>query len=100
MSNVKVNVNLDIREANNFFSRFIGLMFKKKTIDFGLLLKNTNGIHTFFMFQNIDVVLLDKNYNIIFVFENVKPWRVILPKRGVKHTLELPLGYAKKINYF
>lgn len=72
-------------------------MFKKKKIDYGLLLRNTNGIHTCFMFQCIDVVLFDKNFNVLFVFCDVKPWRVILPKKGVMYTLELPLGYG---NYF
>lgn len=81
--------NIEIKEANAFISRFIGLMFKKNT-NYALLLKNTNGIHTFFMFQNIDVYLLDNNYNIIKTYKNIKPWRIILPKKGVKHTLEIP----------
>ena len=82
--------DLNIVEANTFFSKFFGLMFKRKKIDYGLLLSNTNGVHTFFMFQSIKVVLLDKDYNVLYVYNEVKPWRVILPKRGVKHTLELP----------
>jgi len=87
--------NLKIIEANTFYSKFIGLMFKKN-IDYGLLLKNTNGIHTFFMLKTIDVILLDKNMLPVKLYENLKPWRVILPKKNVKHTLELPKGYGKK----
>ena len=75
-------------------SRLKGLMFKKKKIDYGLLLRNTNGIHTFFMFQSIDVVLFDKDFNVVRIYECVKPWRVILPKKNVKHTLELPNNSA------
>lgn len=87
--------NIKIREANSFISRFVGLMFKKKKIDYGLIFKGINGIHTFFMFQSIDVVLFDKNFNVLYSYQNVKPWRVILPKRHVKHTLELPSGTIK-----
>lgn len=89
------NVNLEIKEANTFFKKFIGLMFKRKKIDYLLLFKNTNGIHTFFMFQSIDVILFDKDFNVVRVYEEVKPWKIILPKRGVKHTLECPLGFLK-----
>lgn len=88
--------NIKIEEANSFMSRLKGLMFKKKKIDYGLLLRNTNGIHTFFMFQSIDVVLLDKDFNVIYSISDVKPWRVILPKKHVKHTLELPSGTISK----
>ena len=81
--------DIKIKEAKTFWSKFKGLMLKKN-IDYGLLLKNTNGIHTFFMLDNIDVILLDKDYKVIKIIENVKPWRIILPKKNVKHTLELP----------
>lgn len=82
--------NLNIFVADTFFKKLIGLSFKKKKIDYGLIFKNTNGIHTFFMFQNIDVILLDKDYNVLDLIENIKPWRVLLPKIGVHHTLEVP----------
>lgn len=87
----KIN-NIDIIVASTFKQKLLGLMFRKEKINYGLLLKNTNGIHTFFMFQNIDVVLLDKDFRVIDVIRNVKPWRIILPKKNVKHTLELPSG--------
>ncbi len=88
--------NLDIVISDGFFSKFFGLM-GKKNFDYGLLLKNTNGIHTFFMREDIDVVLLDKDFKVLKVYEDVKPWKVILPKRNVKHVLELPKGYSKHI---
>lgn len=88
------NLDIEIKEANSFFERFKGLMFKSK-IEYGLLFKNTNGIHTFFMRVPIDVVLFDDNFNIVEIIENIVPWRVIFPKKCVKHTLELPHGYAK-----
>lgn len=92
-----INDKLKIIEAETFFSKLMGLMFKRKKINYGLLLKNTNGIHTFFMFQNIDVILLNKDYKPIKLYENLKPWRIILPKKYVKHTLEVPSGYGKHI---
>jgi len=50
---------LKIIEAKNFYQKLKGLMFIKK---FNYILKiKCNGIHTFFMKTNIDVVLTDKN---------------------------------------
>lgn len=91
-----MNFGFEIKQANTFFSRLKGLMFKRKKIDYGLLLENTNGVHTCFMFQSIDIFLLDKDFNVLYRFENVKPWRIIWPKKGVRHILELPINSAKK----
>lgn len=86
----EMDLGLEIKIANNFFSRLKGLMFNKKKLNYGLLLMNTNGIHTCFMFQNIDIMLLDKNFNVLHTYKNIKPWKIILPKKDVVHTLELP----------
>lgn len=86
--------DIEIKEADSFLKKLMGLSFKKD-FNYGLLFKNTNGIHTFFMRQNIDVVLFDNDYNIIKVYYNVKPLKIILPKKNVKHTLELPTGHLK-----
>lgn len=89
-----LNIDIEIKEANNFWTKLIGLSFKKN-INYGLLFRNTNGIHTFFMRKPIDVVLFDKDFNIIKKYYGIKPLKIILPKRNVKHTLELPTGYLK-----
>ena len=54
-----------------------------------------NSIHTFFMFQNIDIVMADKNNNVLYTYYNVKPWKVILPKKGVYYTYEFPVNTIK-----
>ncbi len=95
MKCVSINENLNVKIAESFKEKFFGLM-GKKNFRYGLLLENTNGIHTFFMRQKIYVVLLDKDYNILFR-DYVKPWRVLFPKKGVFYTLELP--YYVKIDF-
>ena len=51
-----------------------------------------NSIHTFFMYTPIDVVMTDKENNVLFVFRNLKPNRIILPKKGVYSVYEFPCG--------
>ena len=70
-------------------------MFNK---DFDYILKiKTNGIHTFFMKKNIDVILTDKNNKVLYIFKNIGPNKIILPKKNVKYTYEMPVDYLKNI---
>lgn len=89
-SNLKINnINYKLIICNNFFNRLTGLMFKKN-IDFCLLFPRCNSIHTFFMMENINVIMTNKNNKILYIFKEVKPWRIILPKKNVYNTYELP----------
>lgn len=86
---------MKIKEANTFIEKFKGLMFTK---DFDYILKiKCNGIHTFFMKTNIDVILTDKNDKILYIYRNVKPWRIILPKKNVTYTYETKVNYLNNI---
>ena len=87
-------INIKIIECNTFKSKLMGLMFKKN-INYGLKIR-CNGIHTFFMRENIDVILTDRNNNILYTYECIKPNRIILPKRNIYYTYELPQGTLKK----
>lgn len=84
-----------IKEAKTFFQKLKGLMFKK---NFDYILKfKTNGIHTFFMKIKIDVVLTDKNGNILYIYKSLKPNRIILPKKHVTYTYEMPEGFVQNL---
>lgn len=85
---------LKINEAKTFKERLFGLMFKKN-INCGLLFKNCSAIHTFFMMNEIDVIALDKNDNILKIYKNVKPWRIIIAPKGTNKICELPKGTIK-----
>lgn len=86
--------NLNIKVCNNFFNRFIGFMLKKN-INYGLCFPKCNSIHTFFMFDSIDVIMTDKEYNILYIYKNFKPNKIILPKKNVYYTFELPKNIFK-----
>lgn len=97
---MKINVNkltTKVIESKGFFNRVKGFMFKTKPITAGLVFKKCNAIHTFFMFQSIDIIMTDKNHNILFTFPNFKPNKIILPKKNVYYTYELPLGSINEL---
>lgn len=84
------NSKIEIRKYDKFIQKLKGLMFVRTPIHFGLCFKNCNAIHTFFMFQKIDVIMADKDNNIMYIYRNLKPFRLILPKKNVYYTYELP----------
>ena len=93
----KDKVSFKIIECNNIFNRFKGFMFKKDIINYGLLFKKCNSIHTFFMYQHLDIIITDINHNIIYLKENLAPNRIILPKKNGYYTYELPVGSIRKL---
>lgn len=84
--------------ARDFFSRFLGLMGRKGlSPEEALLFPRCNSIHTFFMRFPIDVIFLDEKNVIVEVIERMPAWRMLLPRRAAKHTLEMAGGRAKAL---
>ncbi len=89
------NKEYEIIIMNSFYKRLKGLMFKKERINKIYMFPRCSSIHTFFMRQNIDICMLDKNYNITYLKSNLKPNRILI-KKGY-YTLEMPLKTAEKL---
>ncbi|MCI6266635.1 MAG: DUF192 domain-containing protein [Erysipelotrichaceae bacterium] len=83
---------IELVECRSFFSRFRGFMMKKN-IHYALLFCHCNSIHTFFMREAIDVVFCDENNIVLYYYKNLKPNRVVWPKRGATRVYELPIHY-------
>lgn len=83
--------------ANNFFSRLFGLIFKNLKNNQGFVIENCNSIHTFWMRYKIDLIFLNKNNEIVKLYESFKQFRLTpLIKNAVK-VIELPV-YTIKSN--
>lgn len=89
------NKTLNLTYMNTPFKRLKGLMFKKN-IKQNLIFK-TNSIHTIFCLENIDVIMIDKQKNIKYIYPNLKPYRIILPKKQVHYTIEMPQSTIKQL---
>lgn len=83
---------IELKECRSFGSRLLGFMFKKN-IDKSLLFDRCNSIHTFFMKENIDVIMCDSNNNILFFYKDLPKNRIIWPKKGVRKVFETPSEY-------
>ena len=90
--------SIELTECKTFFSRLKGFMFDDK-IDKALLFNQCNSIHTFFMKKNIDVIMCNKENIILYYYKSLRKNKVILPKKNVYRTIELPTDYFDfKIN--
>lgn len=81
----------NIKVADTFLSRLIGLMFIKemKGMD-GLFFDNCRAIHNSFVKFPIDVIFMTKDNEVVKVLRSFKPWRWSWIYFKASRVLELP----------
>lgn len=91
------NNTITVLMADTFLTRFAGLMLRKKLPPAtGLYLAPCNSVHMCFMRFAIDVVYLDKEYNIIKIVKDLKPWVGLSMCPKAWAVLELTAGEAER----
>lgn len=89
----------DVKIAQNFFTRSFGLLLRKSLADNeGLIIKPCCSIHTFFMRFNIDVLFVNKQNQIVALYENVKPWQILPIHLNSFYVIELLSGSISNKN--
>jgi hypothetical protein len=106
MKRTELHVNgvkrCEVMVADNFWTRFKGLMGKKsETIEQmgGLLIKPCSQIHTFFMKCAIDVIYLDRDNRIIKIEEAIPPGKCCKLVKGSKSLVEFPINSINKYGF-
>lgn len=95
-----VKLNLKVKVADSFFSRFKGLMFKNfLPADEGLLLIPCNSVHTFSMRFEIDIIFIDEGGLILAIEHSMPANKITKPIKGCVKVLELAAGMAQKFNF-
>ena len=94
---LEINDNVyDIKTCTSFKERLIGMMFNRDKLNYGLHFPKCSSIHTFFMFQNIDVIMVNKTNDVVLIERNVKPWK-ILNKHLACSVFEFSTGILKDV---
>lgn len=79
--------------AESSLSRMVGLLGKRSLPEqAGLLIEPSSGVHTFWMSFAIDIVALDKQKQVIGLWQDVGPRRIKGLSLKTKSVLELPSG--------
>jgi uncharacterized membrane protein (UPF0127 family) len=95
VTNVTRNTALadNARRTEGFFARGRGLMFTTSLPEgAGLIIEPCNSVHMFFMRYPLDVIFIDKSGQVLFMYADIKPWRVGRVVRGARTAIELPAG--------
>lgn len=83
----------NIKLAESFGDRLIGLMFGEKPNDAdGLMIDPCRSIHTCFMKYSLDVVFISSKNQVIKIIRDIRPWRMTWIYFRANKTLELPAG--------
>lgn len=77
----------------------IGLLLHKSLQEGeGLWITPTNSIHTMFMRFPMDAAFLDKNGEVVALYDSMKPWRFSLIHFRAKVVVEAAAGVFRKYN--
>jgi uncharacterized protein len=83
----------DLRAAATHWSRFRGLMMSDRSRfpdGQGLWIVPSHGVHTFAMRFPIDVVYLSADKVVVYMKQNLQPWRIAAVRHEAASVLELP----------
>ncbi len=84
--------------ADNFFRRFMGLMFRKSIAeDYALHISPCNQIHMLNMRFAIDAIYLSPSYEVVKIDENVKPNKICKTVKNAKSVIELNAFTASEL---
>lgn len=86
-----------IKNADTFLKRLIGLS-NKKHVNYGMLFKKCNKIHTFMMRFDLDLYILDENNKIIDVKKNIKKNKIVIINLPRKKTSILEISSTTSFN--
>ena len=83
----------NIKFARSFRERLIGLMFQEKMRGFdALILDPANSIHNCFVRFPIDALFVDRQYRVVGILRNFKPWRFSRIYFKSRKVIELAAG--------
>jgi uncharacterized membrane protein (UPF0127 family) len=80
----------EVLQPKSFQEQSLGLLAHKTPI--AMILHTRFGIHTLFMKYSIDVLILDKNDQVVALKENLKPNDIFIWNPKYNKVLELPTG--------
>lgn len=85
--------------AKTFFKRLRGLLGKKGLeIDECMIIYPCKSIHTFFMQFPIDVIFLDKDFRVIKVIRDMKPWSATSYIKEARYVVEMSSSKIRDTN--
>lgn len=94
----KKNPLLQVKVADSFLGRFLGLMGRKRMKQGeGLMIVPCNSIHMCFMRFKIDAIYIDKDFKVMKTVSNLLPWLGCSWCRGAWAVIETSSGEVERL---
>lgn len=93
IGNKKINIHI----LYSFKERMKGFRFQLKPITIGLCYPKKKSINTYFLCQNIDIIITNKEYEILYIYQNIRSEKIIFRKRKAYYIFELPAFESKDL---
>ncbi len=90
----KTTLSRDLKKTFGFSDSVLGLLDSSGPRS--MLFETRFGIHTFFMKEAIDVIVMDKHFIVQKLRSSLKPFRMCFWKPVYPYVLELPSGTINK----
>ena len=90
----KTTLSRDLKKAISFLDSALGLLNSSNPRS--MLFETRFGIHTFFMKETIDVIVMDKHFTVQKLHSSLKPFRIYFWKPIYPYVIELPSGTIDK----
>jgi uncharacterized membrane protein (UPF0127 family) len=90
-----VIIKLKVKEASTFLERLFGLLNPDNPKI--MLFRTRFGIHTFFMKNSIDVLLLDDDFLVVKTIRSLSPFKIFVYNPKYSRVIEMPKGAIDKL---
>lgn len=81
---------IPLQVLTKHWERFKGYMWRLEPITEGLCYPKKRYFSTYFYCQKVDIIMTDKDYNILYLYPNLRSEKRIFFKRKVYYTFVLP----------
>lgn len=90
----ETTISTNTKEAKSFLDQLLGL--HRKSNPRSLIFRTRFGIHTFFLSEPIDVIVLDNKNRVVKIKENLQPNRFFFWNPKYNTVIEIPKGTIYK----
>lgn len=89
---------IELKKLESFIARVKSLRFVLDKMDYGVMFPRKHGITTVFFCQRVDIVMTNKEMEVLYVYRNVNSEKYFLPRFRVYNILLLPHDTAGDIS--
>lgn len=86
---------IKVQKLKTFKEKLKGFRLQLEPIKSGICYCKKKSINTYFLCQNIDIVMTNKEHKVLYIYQNIRSEKFIFRKKKVYYIYELPAFSTK-----